>query len=386
LVRYLVAPDSFKESLDAPAVAQAIGRGIAAARPGAVIDHCPMADGGEGTVQALVAATDGQMRCATVKGPLGDPVEAHWGILGDGDTAVIEMAEAAGLHRLTVCRRDPTRATTFGVGQLILAALEAGCRRIILGIGGSATSDGGAGMAQALGVRLLCGDGQPVPEGSGGGMLVDVEQIDTRNIDPRLGETEITVACDVTNPLTGPNGAAQVYGPQKGALPLQVAHLDRSLAHWAALINRQAHDGVPGLVAADPELPGAGAAGGLGFGLVAFCNATLDRGIELVMDAVQFDQRVRGADLVITGEGRLDGQSILGKTCLGVARRAERAGVPTIALVGSTGPDVQKTLEHGLSAYYSLVDLAGSVERAMQETASLLEKLARQVVDGWDDG
>ncbi|QNN21185.1 glycerate kinase [Planctomycetales bacterium ZRK34] len=363
-MKILVAPDSFKESMTAAEAAAAIGRGITAVLPQAQIDLCPVADGGEGTVDALVHATGGRVCTTCVMGPLGIDVQAKWGLLGDGETAVIEMAEAAGLHLAPADQRDPTRTTTYGVGQLIAAALDAGARRIILGIGGSATTDGGTGMAQALGVQFE-GGSTPMT----GGALGDVTAIDLAGRDPRLGEVEIVVACDVTNPLTGPRGAAAVYGPQKGATAEQVLTLDAGLAHLATLVDY-----------VDATLPGAGAAGGLGFGLVAFADARLERGINLVLEAVDFDTRVRDAALVITGEGRLDGQSIQGKTCLGVAQAAQKHGVKTIALVGCLGADVEQTLAHGLTTYHSLVEDGTSPERAMREGPALLEALAQRVV------
>lgn len=363
-MKIVVAPDSFKESMTAAQAAAAIGRGVHAAAPGASIDLCPVADGGEGTVEALVQATGGRFQTTRVIGPLGQPVAARWGLCGDEHTAVIEMAEAAGLHLVPPDQRDPTRTTTFGVGQLITAALDAGARRIILGIGGSATTDGGTGMAQALGVRFQ-GGASPMT----GGALADITAIDRSGRDPRLDGVQLVAACDVTNPLIGPRGAAAVYGPQKGATPQQVLTLDAGLAHLASLT-----------ADAEASLPGAGAAGGLGFGLVAFCDARLARGIDLVLDAVDFDARVRDADLVITGEGRLDGQSIQGKTCLGVAQAAARHNVKTIALVGCLGADVEQTLAHGLTAYHSLVDENTPVERAMREGPKLLEALAAHIV------
>jgi len=370
----LIAPDSFKETLSAVEAAEAIARGVQRALPDAAIDRCPMADGGEGTVDALVNATGGKFRTTQVTGPLGEPVQAKWGVLGvrppshgegrgeGARTAVIEMAEAAGLHLVPVAKRDPTRTTTFGVGQLIAAALDEGCTHIILGIGGSATTDGGLGMAQALGAA--CGFAPPLR----GADLQRITQIDTTTLHPRIANTHITVACDVTNPLTGPNGAAHIYGPQKGATPQQVQQLDAGLAHLANLMN------------IDPDQPGFGAAGGLGFGLVAFCGATLERGIELVLDAVDFDRRAAQANLVITGEGNLDGQSIQGKTCIGVAQRAAKAGTPTIALVGKADEDAAACLAHGLRAYHAIVNEQVTIEQAMANAAQFLEDIVAQVI------
>ncbi len=362
----LIAPDSFKESLSAADAARAIDAGLRAARDDATCNLCPLADGGEGTVDALVAATGGTLRTTRVTSPLGAPVDARWGLLGDESTAVIEMAQAAGLHLVRTGRRDPTRTTTFGVGELIVAALDAGCTDIFLGIGGSATCDGGVGMAQALGVRFEL-DGH-CGRHLAGGDLASITAVDIAARDRRLDAVLIRAACDVTNPLTGPDGAAPVYAPQKGATPVQIAQLDAGLAHIAELL------GVA------PDRPGMGAAGGLGFGLVAFCGATLEPGIDLVMDAVGFDARLRRADLVLTGEGRLDGQSIRGKTCIGVARRAAACRKPCIALVGSAGADADVCLQYGLTAYHAIAGPMISVDEAMAHAAAHLERLAAAVM------
>ena len=372
-MRILIAPDSFKESMTAAQAAEAIARGVRdEVGDGLELDLCPMADGGEGTVEALVAATGGRKHTTVVTGPLGTSTHAEWGTLGDGTTAVVEMAQAAGLVLVPPAVRDPTRTTTYGVGELIAQALNSGARKLIIGIGGSATVDGGAGMAQALGVRFSRGairDSGPLT----GGELASIRSIDITSRDPRIAATEILVACDVTNPLYGPEGAAAVYGPQKGATPEQVKILDAGLRHLASLVPQ-----------VDPDTQGVGAAGGLGFGLVAFCSAKLVRGVELVLEAVRFDQRVRGCDLVLTGEGRLDGQSIRGKTCIGVAQAAARHGVPTIALVGSLGPQAELTLAHGLAAYHAILDGTGSatLEQALQRGPELLEKLTAKTMAG----
>ena len=363
-MKILIASDSFKESMTAPEAAEAMARGVRRAMPGADVDLCPMADGGEGTVEALIAATGGERRAARVTGPLGEQVEAAWGMLGDGRTAVIEMAQAAGLALVPKDRRDPTRTTTYGVGELIRRALDEGAEKIIIGIGGSATTDGGCGMGQALGVETTGG-----PRPMTGGALPNITAIDTSSRHRSLDHAEIVVACDVTNPLLGPDGAAAVFGPQKGAMPEQVEQLENGLRHLADLL--------PGI---DADAPGMGAAGGLGFGLVAFCGAKLVRGIDLILDAVGFERRVRSADLVLTGEGRLDGQSIRGKTCIGVAQAADRAGVRTVALAGSLGPDAEATLRHGLHAYHALANDDVSPERAMREGPKLLEELTGRVI------
>ncbi len=374
-MRLLIAPDSFKESLSAAEAAEAIARGVRCARPDADCDLCPMADGGEGTVEALAAAVNGELQVTEVHGPLGGKVQAEWALLpqaaGRKPQAALEMATAAGLHLVPPDQRDPTRTTTYGVGELMLAAVDAGAKRIILGIGGSATCDGGAGMAQALGVRFTRADGEPCASRLAGGGLTTIAAIDLEGRDPRIADCQIVVACDVTNPLYGPHGAAAVYGPQKGATPEQVEQLDHALRHLAS---REP------LARGCADQPGAAAAGGLGFGLMAFAGAKLERGIELVMDAVDFDRRAAAADLVITGEGKLDGQTIHGKTCIGIAQRAAKVGTATLALVGRAGDDAAVCLEHGLRSYHPICDGTISPDAAMRDAARLLEELAQRVI------
>ncbi|MFN4179398.1 MAG: glycerate kinase [Armatimonadota bacterium] len=371
-MRLVIAPDSFKGSASAKEVAQAIADGLKVALPDAEFDLVPMADGGEGTVEALVAATNGKIITKKVTGPLGEPVDAFFGILGDGETAVIEMAAAAGLHLVPPEKRNPLVTTTYGVGELIKVALDAGCKRIIVGIGGSATNDGGAGMAQALGAKLLDEKGNEI--GFGGGELGKLAKIDISGLDNRLRETEILVACDVTNPLTGPNGASAVYGPQKGATPEMVGLLDKNLKHYAAIIRRD--------LGVDVEnVPGAGAAGGLGAGLMAFCQAKLKRGVELVIQAVGLDERVRSSDLVITGEGKLDFQTGFGKVPHGVAQVAKRYDKPVIAIVGQLGEGSEKCREWGIDACFAIVNRPMSEQEAMAETLLLLKRTAEEL--GW---
>lgn len=371
-MRLVVAPDSFKGSASAKEVAQAIADGLKTALPKAEFDLVPMADGGEGTVEALVAATNGKIITKRVTGPLGEPVDAFFGILGDEETAVIEMAAAAGLHLVPPEKRNPFITTTYGVGELIRAALDAGCKRIIVGIGGSATNDGGAGMVQALGAKLLDEKGNEI--GFGGGELGKLTKIDISGLDNRLKETEILVACDVTNPLTGPNGASAVYGPQKGATPEMVKLLDENLSHYAAIIRRS--------LGVDVEsVPGAGAAGGLGAGLMAFCQAILKRGVELVIQAVGLDERVRSSDLVITGEGKLDFQTGFGKVPYGVAQVAKRYGKLVIAIAGQLGEGSEKCREWGIDACFAIVNRPMSEQEAMAETLLLLKRTAEEL--GW---
>jgi glycerate kinase len=332
-MKVVIAPDSFKECLSAIDVAEALAAGVRAADGRAAIDLCPMADGGEGTVEAMVAATGGQVRSTAVTGPMGEVVQASFGLLGTpagahaGLTAVIEMAAASGLALVEPPRRNPMLATTYGTGELILAALDAGAEAVLIGIGGSATADGGCGCAQGLGVRFIDAAGRCCPPGLSGGSLVNIRHVDLSGRDARLSTARIGVACDVTNPLTGPNGAAAVYGPQKGATPEMVALLEAGLANLAEVIRRD--------LGLDVEhLPGAGAAGGLGAGLVAFAGGRLQRGVEIVAGAVGLARRLAGADLCITGEGRFDRQSLSGKTAVGVAHLAAAVRVPVVCIPG----------------------------------------------------
>lgn len=375
-MRIVVAPDSFKESLSARRVCEAVARGIRRARPEAAIDLIPMADGGEGTVDALVAATGGTLAQANVSGPAGEPVVARWGMLGDDSgTAVLEMASASGLALVPAARRKPLLTTTYGTGELIRAALDAGASEILLGIGGSATNDGGAGAAQALGVRFLNDRGEHSPSGLAGGGLGEVARIDLTSRDPRIGRIPIRVACDVDNPLCGPRGAAAVYGPQKGASPEDIEILDLNLSHLADLIERDLGRQVR-------DVPGAGAAGGLGAGLIAFCEAELMPGIRLVMDALRFADRIAGADLIITGEGRLDRQSMMGKLIAGVGRAGKSAGVPVVALVGAVGEGADAALEV-LEGYHAITPPGTPIAEALARTAELLESTTTSLLPRW---
>jgi len=366
-VKIILAPDSFKGSLTAVAAAEAMRQGVLDALPEADAIALPMADGGEGTVDALVAATGGRLVRRRVTGPLGDPVEAAFGLLGDGQTAAIEMAAASGLLLVPEGRRNPRVTTTFGTGELIRTALDLGVRRVVIGIGGSATNDGGVGMAQALGARFLKADGSEV--GRGGAALLELERIDLSGLDPRLAESEILVACDVDNPLTGPQGASAVYGPQKGAGPEEVVLLDRALTRLADVAARS--------LGRDPRSnPGAGAAGGLGYGLMAFLGAGLRRGIDLVMAANGLERLLPGTSLVITGEGRTDGQTLAGKVVLGVARAAARHGVPVVVLSGAVTPDADRLLAEGVTALLSTATGPMPLEEAMDRAGELLRRAA----------
>ncbi len=375
MMKVLVAPDSFKGSLSADAVAQAIAEGLRLVWPDAVIEQVPMADGGEGTVDALVAATAGRKRSITATGPLGETVEAAFGLLGDGRTAVLEMASASGLPLVPPRQRNPLRTTTYGTGQVMAAALDCRVGRLIVGIGGSATVDGGTGCAQALGMKFLDATGRPLPDGLAGGDLSRIDKIDPSQLDRRLDQVEVLVACDVDNPLCGPSGAAAVYGPQKGATPAMVAQLDQGLAHLADLIQRD-------LGLSIGVVPGAGAAGGLGAGLIAFCKGRLQPGIEIVMRQVGFEQRLENCDLLITGEGQLDSQSVRGKTISGVGRLARRFGVPAVALIGSVGQGADQALEV-VDAYLSIIDRPMNLDHAMARTAELLKTTAANLARIW---
>lgn len=372
-MKIVIAPDSFKESLSANAVAEAIAAGWSSVYPEAEIGLYPMADGGEGTVDAVLAATGGERREATVQGPLGDPVAAHWGWLGKGQ-AVIEMASASGLHCVPGDQRDVLKASSFGTGQLIAAALDAGATQIILGLGGSATNDAGVGLLQALGARFLDADDQPLAPG--GAALLGLRRIDLDRLDARLNKVEFMIAADVDNPLCGPRGASHVFGPQKGATPEQVEKLDKALEHFANLLAR--------VIGMDVRHePGVGAAGGLGFAGLAVLHARFRPGIELVAELSGLAQAMQGADLVITGEGRLDGQSLHGKTPVGVARIAQRAGVPVIALAGSLGEGYQRLYEAGIDAAFSLTPGPMILQDAMAEAASQLQARAGDIARLW---
>ncbi len=330
--------------MTATTAAEAMAEGIRKAVPDAIVDCCPIADGGEGTLAALTTAIPGEIQRVTVSGPLGDLLDAAFATFAEGEFAVIESAIAAGLQLIPEQSRDPEQTSSRGVGELIAAACAASPKRVIVALGGSATNDGGCGMAQALGVRFFGHNGDEIHTPICGGMLSDLTRIDATKRLPALNSIELIVASDVRNPLTGPQGAAQVYGPQKGATADQVARLDAGLAHLAGLLRRDLDIDIE-------ALPGSGAAGGLGGGLVAFSGATIVSGIDTILEIVAFKQRVRSCDLCLTGEGQIDAQSVMGKACMGVARAARTHGVPTIALVGAVGPGAEQCLAAGLHEY-----------------------------------
>ncbi len=376
-MKIVIAPDSFKGSLSAVEVSQAMAIGARRVFPNGILELVPMADGGEGTVQTLVESTGGIMIPARVTGPLGDPVDAFFGIMGDGHTAIIEMASASGLPLVPLEKRDPRITTTFGTGELIKAALEKGCRKIIIGIGGSATNDGGAGMAQALGIHFLDNTGAELQRG--GLALRNLERIDISGKYKLLNEAQVIVACDVTNPLTGSLGAAAVYGPQKGATEEMVLQLDQALKRFSKVIERDFQISVD-------NLPGAGAAGGLGAGLAVFLNGKLKPGVEIITEVVKLEDKLLDAQLVITGEGRMDSQTIHGKTPIGVARTAKKFKLPVLAVAGSLGPGVAMVYEHGIDGISACLDRPLSLEEAINHAAELVadatERMLRTYLAG----
>lgn len=369
----VIAPDSFKGNLTAMQVAQAIEQGVRRVLPDAECTAVPMADGGEGTVQSLVDATGGRFVHRTVTGPAGAPVNARYGILKDGVTAVMEMAEASGLPLVKGADRNPMRTTTFGTGELLVDAMKRGARRIIIGIGGSATNDGGAGMAQALGVKFLDSSGRAITAHAAGGMLNRIASMDVSGSHRRLAQTVITVACDVDNPLCGPRGASHVFGPQKGATPAMVKTLDANLRYFGNLIRKELGVDVR-------NLKGAGAAGGLGGGLVAFCGAELRSGVDIVVDATGLEATLRQADLVITGEGRVDSQTAFGKTPAGVARAARRHGVPVLAIGGGLGDDARGVFAHGIDALSAAVARDMNLDEALAHARTYIANAAERAM------
>ena len=371
IMKVVIAPQGFKGGISGLEAAQAIARGVAAAVPEAETVLAPVADGGDGTLNALVDATGGQVFNRTVTGPLGQPLEAQWGVMGDGNTAVIEMARASGLALVPQRRRNPRITTTVGTGEILKEALDRGFTKVIVGLGGSATNDGGAGTAAALGARFLDADGRPLPPG--GAALSRLARIDTSALHPGLCEASIVAATDVTNPLCGPDGASAVFGPQKGASEEVVLELDAALANFARIVQRDV-----GVDVADR--PGAGAAGGLGAGLMAFAGAQLQSGIDMVCQVLDFDSHLAGADLVITGEGRADRSTIFNKAPVGVARHAQAHGVPTVLLAGGLGPGHEELYGYGIAAVLCIADRPMSFEQSLNRTGELLESAAEQTM------
>jgi glycerate kinase len=371
MMKIVIAPDSFKESLSAMDVALAIQAGFSEIFPQAQYVRVPMADGGEGTVQAMIDATAGQRIEQTVRGPLGAPVAAFYGLTGGADpVAVIEMAAASGLELVPPVDRNPLLTTSYGTGELIRCALDAGARRFVLGVGGSATNDAGAGMLQALGVRLLTAHGTELE--AGGGALALLDRIDASALDDRIGDSQFDIACDVSNPLLGPQGASAIFGPQKGATPAMVQQLDDNLRHFAAIVARDVGSEVA-------DVPGAGAGGGIAAAMLAFLGGRLRPGSEIVADAIGLDAAVSDADLVITGEGRIDSQSVNGKTPIGVARVAQRHGKPVLAIGGCLAADSAVVHGHGIVATFSAVRRPCTVAEALQDAEFNVRSAARNV-------
>ena len=370
-MKIVIAPQGFKAGISGLEAARAIARGVSAAVPDAETVLAPVADGGDGTLNALVDGTGGRVFTSNVTGPLGQPLEAQWGVMGDGNTAVIEMALPSGLALVPQRRRNPRITTTAGTGEMLSEALDRGYTRIIVGLGGSATNDGGAGLATALGARFLDSSGNPLPPG--GSALARLDRIEIDGLHPRLGEATVIAATDVTNPLCGPDGASAVFGPQKGANPDMVQELDAALANYARVVARDLGRDVS-------EQPGAGAAGGLGAGLMAFTGATLQSGIDMVCEVLNFDSLLEGADLVITGEGRADHSTIFNKAPVGVARHAQAHGIPTVLLAGGLGPGYEELYDYSLAAVVCIADRPMTFDVSLSRTAELLEATAERTM------
>ena len=367
--KILVAPQSFKGSISAMDACSAMSDGVKKVFPECEVIMCPIADGGDGTLETLVEISNGKIHSCNVTGPLGNPIDSQWGAMGDGYTAVIEMARTSGLALIDLDERDPLKTTTFGLGEIIVDALNEGFRKFIVGIGGSATNDAGAGMAQALGVGLY--DSKLKSLGFGGQALLDLDSIDFKSIDRRLKECTFLVACDVNNPLTGPEGASAVYGPQKGADDEKIQILDKALGNFGEIVENQL--GLHVL-----SVPGSGAAGGLGAGLIAFLNADLKAGIDIVFDQVQIENKLNGVDLVITGEGAIDFQTIYDKAPIGVAKLAQKYNIPTIGIAGMLGKDYTLVHQDGLEAVRSIVTGPMSLEDASKSAYKLITESVEQ--------
>lgn len=370
-MKIVIAPDSYKGSLTALEVANSIENGIRMVFNDSIVEKIPMADGGEGTVQSLVDSTGGKIIYVTAKGPLLKEVNAFYGILGDGKTAVIEMAAASGLPLISKEERNPLLTTTYGTGELIKDALDKGCRNIIIGLGGSATNDGGLGMAKALGVSFLDEKGNDI--GEGGGALNKLTSIDISNLDFRIKKCNITAACDVNNPLCGPEGASNVFGPQKGADENMIEVLDKNLTNYAEVIKKDLYIDII-------NTPGAGAAGGLGAGLIALLNAKIKRGIDIVIDITNLEEKIKDADLVFTGEGMIDFQTAFGKTPFGVAKIAKKYNIPVIAIAGGIGKDAESLYDKGFDSIFPIVDSPMSLDKAMKDGKALIERTAERIM------
>ncbi|MCD2345845.1 glycerate kinase family protein [Clostridium guangxiense] len=367
----VLAPDSFKESMTAKEVCMAMEKGIKKINNKINCIHVPMADGGEGTMQSLIDATNGKIYSIKVVGPLLNEIEAQYGILGDGEVGVIEMASASGIHLVPKEKRNPLTTTTYGTGQLIKACLDKGVKKILIGIGGSSTNDGGAGAISALGAKFLDEEGKKI--GFGGGELGKLKTIDLSNFDKRLKSVEIEVACDVNNPLCGENGASNIFGPQKGATKEMIEILDKNLKHYAEIIKEQCKNDII-------NIPGAGAAGGLGAGLLAFLDGKLKKGIELVIEYSGLEDKIKLCDVVFTGEGSIDYQTKFGKTPIGVAGVAKKYGKPVIALAGRVGDNIDDLYENGIDSIFGIMRGAASIEDALKNGKENVEKASENVI------
>ena len=373
-MKIVIAPDSFKESLTAMAVATAIEQGFKEIFPDAEYIKVPMADGGEGTIESMIDATGGKYIPVTVTGPLGEPVEAFWAMLGDSKSAVIEMAAASGLHHVVPELRNPLNTTSYGTGELVRSALEHGVKNIVLGIGGSATNDGGMGMMRALGAKFFdASDNELSGKGSD---LAHLVKIDLNQLDARLQDVTITAACDVNNPLCGTNGASAIFGPQKGATPDMIQVLDKGLRCYGELVEQSTGQAVI-------DVAGAGAAGGMGAALLGLLNATLRPGVDIVIETLKLAEHVCHADLVITGEGRLDSQTITGKTPIGVAKIAKRFNKPVIALAGGLRDDHNVIHDHGIDAAFSIISQIVTLPEALNSAEENLKITARNIAAVW---
>ena len=362
-MKIIIAPQAFKGSISAIKVAEAMSEGALKIFPKAKIVICPVADGGDGTLETLVDISNGEINKCSVHNPMGKIIDAEWGAMGDGKTAVIEMARSSGLALLDPKKLNPLKASTYGLGELIQDALNKGFKKFIIGIGGSATNDAGAGMAQALGVKLL--DGKGVEIAPGGINLMNLNTIDMSGIDDRILDSDFQIACDVTNPLTGPEGASEVYGPQKGATRKMIDDLDASLQNFNEIVIKTFNKDLS-------KVPGAGAAGGLGAGMITFTDATLRTGIDIVLDAVELNEKIAKADLVITGEGAMDFQTIYDKAPIGVAKIAKQHGIPTIGISGMLGKNYQIVHEHGIDAAVSIVTGPMTLPEASEKSYELI--------------
>lgn len=375
-MKFILAPDSFKESMTAKEVCQAMEKGIKKVMPQANIVSIPMADGGEGTTDSLIDATHGKKIHVTVTGPLGERVKAYYGILGNGQTAIIEMAQASGLAYVPQEKRTPEtikKTTTFGTGELINNALKHGVKRVIIGLGGSSTNDGGSGMAQAIGVKFFNKDNQEITAKLGGGILKQIARINLSHLNPQIKKTEFSLASDVTNPLLGSNGASSVFGPKKGADQNTIQELDQNLRHYAQIIKQTIGKDVA-------NIPGSGAAGGLGTGLLTFTNATIYPGVKLVAHEVHLEEQLKNADYVFTGEGGTDFQTKFGKTPYGVAQIAQKYDIPVISLAGYLGKGLDQLYSQGFTAIFGILAKAENIDEALKDGPQNITRTTENIV------